>query len=365
MRRTLVLVLGLILPFAFNAGAEGPSPARQSKLGTPAQQQRARQWNRDFSANIQSEITGTALKPFNEIETTGFVAISGEEAYELKGLREAIAKNLPEEVSLIIYVDSAADVARLKPLYSPYLGERLKFLMTPAGGNPIWARDSLPFPVYLKSSTESTPAFGLVDSIYPQRFEPDAQFGKALAQPVSKTGAYFRGGNLLLDDQANCFAEIANEVEALSDPKGFIKQHFGCATVTLLEQQGGIGDVDERIKFLAGKEVLTDNNSYAKILKDMGYNVHRIPTTGAYYETYMNTLVVNGTMFVPQMGIAADEAALKAYRELGFKAVGVYTKTMANNGNGNIHCVTMNYPPGTFTPSATHEDFVEFAISRN
>lgn len=75
----------------------------------------------------------------------------------------------------------------------------------------------------------------------------------------------------------------------------------------------------------------------------------------------MNALVVNGTAFVPQMGLSSDARALDAYRAVGLKPVGVYTKDLADYGEGNIHCVTMNYPKGTFTESTLGPEFVEFA----
>jgi hypothetical protein len=147
----------------------------------------------------------------------------------------------------------------------------------------------------------------------------------------------------------------------MNDPTGFFTQYFGCSSVALLKQEGGIGDIDERVKFLGDQNVLTDNDNYAAIFKSKGYTVHMIPRTGDEFETYMNTLYVNGTIFVPQMGIASDKAALDAYRALGFNPVGVVTRSMADNGHGNIHCATMNYPPGSFTPSLQGPDFVQFA----
>jgi agmatine/peptidylarginine deiminase len=62
----------------------------------------------------------------------------------------------------------------------------------------------------------------------------------------------------------------------------------------------------------------------------------------------MNTLLVNGTVFVSPNGTATDADALEAYRALDPTAIPVFTREMAEQGHGNIHCVTMNYPPGSF-----------------
>lgn len=334
-----------------------------TKLGTPEQQLQAYQHNKTVSARQRLSQMGKqnwdVTKPFSEIETTGFVAISGDDSLDLPRLREAIAKNLPPNVTMIIYIENAREAAALKSQYGKYLNDdQLKFLVVPMSywSNPIWGRDSLPFPVYLQNK-----AVGLVDSGYPQNFEPDPAFEQALGLPMTDSGYVFRGGNLLFDLEANCWAENANEILGVDDPDSFFKENFGCKTVNMLPQDSGIGDIDERIKFLTGKEALTDSNSYAQKLRAKGYNVRMIPRINAEFETYMNTLVVNGTIFVPQMGISSDQAALDAYRAIGFTPVGVFTKNLADDGHGNIHCTTMNYPPGAFTQSKRGYDFVEFA----
>jgi hypothetical protein len=350
MKQTLIVVLMLSSFSAF---------AANKHLGTPEQQRQAVEWNKGFMMPM-SKTSGnwTAVRPFSEIETTGYVAIAGDDDFEMPDLRLAIAQNLPANASLIVYISIQSDANSIKAKLGQYLGDRLKFLVVPESRNsdPIWARDSLPFPVYTSAST-----MGMVDSIYPQSFEPDAAVDQALGNvPMVSTHQYFRGGNLLYDLDGNCFSEDVNETAGLQDPQQFFTQYFGCKTVTLLKQEGGIGDIDERIKFLSGKVALTDDQTYAKLLTSKGYQVSMIPSTGADDETYMNTLVVNGTIFVPQMGIAADADAVAAYNKLGFKAVGVYTKELAVEGDGNIHCVTMNYPPGTFAASVRGSDFVEF-----
>jgi len=329
-------------------------------LGNALHRQKATFWNEQHA--VTAPAAWSVQRPFAEFEKTGFVAISGENDFELGDLRLAIAKNLPKDATLIVYVYSKAQATNLQQEYGQYLGSRLKFVLVPKGDDPIWARDSLPVPVYLQPATDSaSTAFGLVASIYPQNFDPNAAVARALALPSVSTHLYFRGGNLLVDENGHCFAEDVNEVADLDDPVGFLQQYFGCATVDLLDQEGGIGDIDERIKFLGNNVVLTDDDSYGAMLEDKGYDVRRVTTTGREYETYMNALLVNGTVFVPQMGLDSDARALQAYRDAGLKAVGVYTKQLADYGEGNIHCVTINYPAGTFTESLTNPGFMEFA----
>ena len=349
---TLFPLLSLI---ASSALASTDASLSKTHLGSEEQQATARGWNRSKALMLDLDSPPddwNAVRPFSEIEKTGYVAISGNEQFELADLRLAIAQNLPQDVSLVVYVDDKSMIPALRALYEPYLGkDRLKFLVVPVGDDEIWARDALPFPVYTKSGV------ALVASMYPQSFDPNDTFAKAFSLPEAQTGVYFRGGNLLFDLDGNCFAERASEVDDLGDDQAtrMFRQYFGCSSVTILDYANeGIGDIDERIKFLPNKKAITDYKPYADLLKSKGYDVQLLPTTGSDIETYMNTLVVNGTIFVPQMGVANDSAALAAYRALGFKPVGVKTKDLADIGRGNIHCLTMNYPPGTFSSNVAN-----------
>lgn len=61
--------------------------------------------------------------------------------------------------------------------------------------------------------------------------------------------------------------------------------------------------------------------------------------------SYMNFLVVNGGVIVPQYGDENDSLALKQIQEMypGRKVVGVRTEEIAFGG-GNIHCITQQQP---------------------
>ena len=67
--------------------------------------------------------------------------------------------------------------------------------------------------------------------------------------------------------------------------------------------------------------------------------------------SYMNFLIVNGGVIVPQYGDENDELAVKqiqaafddAYGEGVYKAVGVRTDQVVYGG-GNIHCITQQEP---------------------
>ena len=199
MRAIATLILILSTPMAFADFGR--------HQGTPEQRRAASQWNRTHSPFVKMSRSWNVAKPFVEFETSGFVAITGDNAFELPDLREAIAKNLPSNATLVIFVGDRSDVPALKNLYSKYLGsDRLKFLVVPMSyySNPIWGRDSLPVPVVMQQPAgAATPAYGLVDSIYPQNFEPDSAVAQAMGYGMTETGLYFRGVNLLADENAN------------------------------------------------------------------------------------------------------------------------------------------------------------------
>lgn len=365
MRHWGFLALACVLTLTGTDGfaSDGIASNLSQKLGTLLDQTRASEWNQEHSLHAEQapaqeegllplfsapSTDWPVLSPFSETELTGYVAISDSQFGEMTALRDSIAANLPRTATLVIYVFSENEVAAFQSQYSAlFAAGRLKFLLVPDGTANLWARDSLPVPVHLRTPRGGT-ELGLVHSLYPQDFEPDDAVAGAFKAPQIQTHLYFRGGNLLSDPDGNCFAERASELAQIANPTTFLMRYFGCGRVTLLEQEGGIGDIDERIKFLSGRRALTDNENYARTLRSQGYQVFLMPRTGMPFETYLNSLLVNGTVFVPQMGLPQDKAALEVYRQQGLNAIPVYTKELADAGNGNIHCVTMNYPYGAF-----------------
>lgn len=61
--------------------------------------------------------------------------------------------------------------------------------------------------------------------------------------------------------------------------------------------------------------------------------------------SYVNFLIVNGGVIVPQYGDENDELALQQIQEMfpERKVVGVYTREIVYGG-GNIHCITQQQP---------------------
>jgi agmatine/peptidylarginine deiminase len=127
-------------------------------------------------------------------------------------------------------------------------------------------------------------------------------------------------------------------------PDGVFKKYYGCASLVRLPFVHGIGHVDERIKFLSKRLALTDVPEYEDILRVRGYEVRLLPRGEEQYETYVNSLLINGTVFLPIFEFEKDKEAIEIYKKYGFKVVPIVVDELPNVGMGAIHCMTMTYP---------------------
>ena len=87
-------------------------------------------------------------------------------------------------------------------------------------------------------------------------------------------------------------------------------------------------------------------NEAADKLTRLGYRVTRVDVDYRYdeYGTYSNSILANGIALVPQYESASkNRAALQAYRDLGFRAVGVDARLIIRY-SGATHCVSMQVP---------------------
>jgi agmatine/peptidylarginine deiminase len=92
-----------------------------------------------------------------------------------------------------------------------------------------------------------------------------------------------------------------------------------------------------------GDKAVLDRN--AKRFEALGYRVVRLLAASSLkLETYTNALLVGHTALVPIYQVKArDEAALEAYRRLGWKAVGIDARAIVQH-NGAVHCLSMQVP---------------------
>ena len=83
----------------------------------------------------------------------------------------------------------------------------------------------------------------------------------------------------------------------------------------------------------------------APIHENAGYEVHLLPRPNGAYETYVNSLLINGTLFLPVFANSNDDKAIAIYQSLGLKVIPI-NSTQLSKMQGSIHCMTMNYPAG-------------------
>jgi len=294
----------------------------------------------------------TNVLPFFEGQTTGYVVFDDDDYYGVaEDMKKAIAAGLPDGVTLLVTTASTnkSYQKQLHDTYSQYIAtDRIKILQVPTSGNSFWARDNLPLPVWENGQ------FALVDARYYYNYEPDAYIAKLFGVTMQKHNYFYEGGNFMANAKGDCL--VVNRKKAypggVSDtaaiPDSIFKDLYGCKTLLRFKHLKGIGHADEVVKFISDDTVLTDTPEYVADLEKAGFKVIELPEPDLNYETYINSLQVNNTMFVPIFGESGDQKAIDIYKNLGYDVVTIDTRDLATQGQGGIHCITMNYPPQAF-----------------
>lgn len=281
------------------------------------------------------------LRPVEEYADFGYVLLSAETSSlsEAAELRKIIAKNLPEHVKLVI-LTSEGEATRTRATYEQWIPrDRLIIAVHPTYRNGFWARDSFPVPVVMKQQNN----LGLVAARYFRNFEGHQAISETVKNKNLMNKSFrFVGGNLLADHEGNCFVVDSTRMFGLT--REDILQNYGCASLEMLPHEAGIGDVDEVIKPLPGKRMLTNESSYVPRLRELGYEVIMLPDLEERYRTYVNALVVGNRVFMPTYGVEEDAEATRVYEQLGYQVVPIRSNTLSDSYLGSIHCQTMAYP---------------------
>ncbi len=292
------------------------------------------------------------ITPFAEYQQTGYIFFSDDDyrgyATEIKN---KIAKTLPRDTKLVVYTSTShpSQLQKIKERYIQYIEEdRLTVVRVPSSGvTDFWSRDGLPVPVWNKGQ------FTLVDARYYYNFEPDNFLAQLFNVLKTKHDYFFEGGNFMANSLGDCI--VVNRRRSYSGgtsdtaaiPDSIFQDHYGCNRLLRLRHLKGIGHADEVVKFMSDNIVVTDTEDYLEQLKEAGFEVHLLPEPSREYETYVNSLQVNDTLYVPLFGGPEDAQAIAVYEKLnlGLKIVAIDTKLLAARGQGGIHCITQNYPP--------------------
>lgn len=267
-----------------------------------------------------------------------YVLLSSEAGFsEAANLRYTIARNLPEGVKLVLLV-TPGRLDQIKNTYSRYIDlSRVVFAVANNISNGFWARDAFPVPV-----KDPQGRLSLVSARYYRNFTAGSAVAGAVNASMSQNSFTFVGGNLLADEHGTCFVVASNRRFNSTDED--MKQAYGCKSLHVMPHVAGLGDIDEVIKPLGNGVMLTNEPAYVRDLESWGYRVVMMPKISGGYRTYINSLVVGKTVFMPAYGVASDEDARRVYESLGLQVVDITSNVLSDQMHGSVHCQTMAYP---------------------
>lgn len=229
--------------------------------------------------------------------------------------------------------------------------------------NSIWMRDYAP--IWLQNKTDGS--FVLANfpygANYFEKHEQDDQFSSFLSRilqiplaldfPRKQPQFYFDGGNLLVDEDHNCYTSL-REDDFPPEMRTSLLQQINCKEVVFLKPipQELTGHVDTFLKILPGKKALLARYSSSpfkeameanrKLLLGRGFQLFEIDHIDRKDHTnwsYLNSVIVGDKAFVPQYGFDADSAAVSTFKSLGFTVYPVQAEQIMRE-RGSLHCIT-------------------------
>lgn len=278
-------------------------------------------------------------RPYADYEKTGYLIMSADFNFDSRQAKLLMASKLPADATLVIFTDTygTSKEAVLREYGAVVPRERIKVVALRGASRGFWARDGIPVP-----AVDASGNLVVVDAVYGHGFEPDAEVARLFGAAIEKHRYYFEGGNYMANHDGECIMVDAGAHRQIPDSI-FVGQ-YGCRRMIRLPFIDGIGHIDEHVRFISEKVVVTDLPRYKDILEGKGLTVHMMPKPAGPYETYVNSLIMDGKVIVPVFGRDTDEQALSVYRSLGLEAFGADSRSLSNKGQGSVHCITMTYP---------------------
>ncbi|MBY0385494.1 agmatine deiminase family protein [bacterium] len=287
--------------------------------------------------------------PFAEYSPVGYVIISEHGEFDSLAAKKQIAQNLPDGVTLVVFTGSKSETHQ-KEIYQRFSegmngSAQLKVVYLPGADRGFWARDGVPVPVWSYDNLGQQ-KFAVVDAKYYHGFEADKEVSDLFSAQLLKHNYYHEGGNFLANSRGECL--VVNNERAVKIPDQVFLDKYGCKKTIRFPHTKGIGHIDETVKLINDDLAITDDKEYASILQKNGFTVQMVPRPKNSYETYVNSLYVNGTLFLPTFKQSGDAEAVALYESFGYKVVSLDSRSLSNDGLGSIHCITMAYPPVPF-----------------
>ncbi len=331
------LTLTLFVCFLFSSlGYADPST---SHTGTPAEISRVLVRNAQAMAELERAPAPAPIGiPVPEYADFKYLLISADHFNEDAAPKRQLVQNLPKHIILIVLAAAGTETS-VRTQFARWINtERLRIISASSIYGAFWARDAFPFPVFKNGSGSEV---RLIGAQYIRPFYGQDIIAKTFKTPLDRQSFTFVGGNLMSDEEGRCFTVDGPRSYGVS--ASALQKIYQCREVISLPHVSGIGDVDEVIKVLPGKKILTNTASYVKRLSALGYEVIRLPSlTGN--RTYANSVLLGKTAFVPIYGLNSDEEARKVYEAQGYTFIGINSRTLSDAGKGSLHCMTMAYP---------------------
>lgn len=330
------LLFVFLLPAASFGAQEGSVSPHQAP---PAIVEQAWQWNHKYfqGRSEESQLDPVPHQPVPEYAHYRYLLMTNSSGYDIFDFKQTITKNLPGDMKLVLLV-SPGDESFAFRTYTQWIPQdRLIIVSADTTSSGFWARDAFPYPVYMDDEAN----VGLVSAQYFRDFEAGEIIANAVKAPIFKKSYVYVGGNLMADGDGRCF--VVDSKRRFGLPEEAYKQNYGCRKVVFLKHLAGLGDVDEVVKVLPNHQALTNISDYVQILQAEGYQVTLLPKLEGY-RTYANSVILNGTVFMPSYHVPTDELAAAVYRKFGYKVIMADSRTISDQGNGSFHCTTMTYP---------------------
>lgn len=296
----------------------------------------------------------------------------------------------------VVYESAGSNRSKIKVVHQAIDGELRE-----------WSRDWAPLTARGKGGEIRFLDF----NYYPRRPADDSvptSLGQVTGVERLSIPVYNEGGNFMINSRGHCMMSdrvvASNSKKSLDDDiildaqeiKEYYLTYAGCKTVTIFPSLpfegtrhidlwakfmsddtiivGELRDEILAIKHYSSKQVAnvakmqTYLNDRAQDLRQMGYNIVRVPMpaptfepgfTDAMNRSYINSLLLNGTVYIPQYQRPAlghlmfegeyidkdliqkyDNEVFKIHKTLGYKVVWIPSDTMIVEG-GAVHCTTM------------------------
>jgi agmatine/peptidylarginine deiminase len=368
--RDQIIILLVLLVFGLDVNSLGVGSELEetrplgTKLATPEQMQKAQSHNLKYFKNNEKSTLDekmwsnrrefSPIAPVAETDVFEYLIMSSDIDFDSKDFKRTIVKNLPIEMKLIL-VATVGSEEKVHLFFSQWISEnRFEILSLPASykGRTLWARDWIPFPVYRTQLGE----IGLVGAHYDQHGPGNdvgvfkVSLAKRMHAPINERDFFFVGGNLQSNSEGHCFTVKSNRLFGLTE--NALKENYGCHKVTILPHLTGVGDVDEVIKLLPNRVILTNQSEYVETLENQGYRVVLLPpvknNVSAFgfkdLGSYANSVILGNRVFVPIYGRPSDIEAISIYEKLGYQVFTADSKNLSFVGLGSFHCLTMSYP---------------------